>query len=142
MYAVVRVRGSAKTPKEIEDTLKMLRLTRTNHCVVIPKNKSYEGMLQKVKSYVTWGEIDKDVLEELVVRRGRYQGDKKIDPKEAKKIVEKIYKEKSVKVIDNLKPVFRLSPPSKGYKSVKLPYPKGDLGYRGEKINELLRRMI
>lgn len=37
--------------------------------------------------------------------------------------------------------VFRLSPPSKGLKSIKLRFPKGDLGYRGEKINELLGRM-
>ena len=39
-------------------------------------------------------------------------------------------------------PVFRLNPPSKGYKSVRKFFPKGDLGYRGEKINELLKRMI
>ena len=41
-----------------------------------------------------------------------------------------------------IKPVFRLSPPSGGFNAVKEYYPKGDLGYRGEKINELLKRMI
>ena len=39
-------------------------------------------------------------------------------------------------------PVFRLRPPSKGFRSVKEFYPKGDLGYRGKEINDLLRRMI
>ena len=38
--------------------------------------------------------------------------------------------------------IFRLSPPSKGFKSTKLHYPKGDLGYRGDAINGLLRRML
>jgi large subunit ribosomal protein L30 len=38
--------------------------------------------------------------------------------------------------------VFRLHPPSRGLRSVKLHFPKGDLGYRGEKINELLKRMV
>ena len=38
--------------------------------------------------------------------------------------------------------VARLSPPSKGYKSAKAHYPKGSLGYMGEKVNGLLERMI
>jgi len=142
MYAVIRVRGLVNTPKEIEDTLRMLRLTRVNHCVLVPKTKTYEGMLEKAKRCITWGEIDKETLAMLVEKRGRLKGDKRLNPEEAKSIAERIYKEQTTKNIENLKQVFRLSPPSKGYKSVKLPYPKGDLGYRGEKINSLLRRMI
>jgi large subunit ribosomal protein L30 len=40
--------------------------------------------------------------------------------------------------------VFRLHPPSKGFKGkIKRGYGSGgELGYRGEKINELLRRML
>ena len=42
-----------------------------------------------------------------------------------------------------IKPVFRLTPPSKGFKkSIKQQYPNGEIGYRGEKINELILRMI
>ena len=36
---------------------------------------------------------------------------------------------------------FSLKPPKGGFKSLKQMYPKGDLGYRGEKINELIKRM-
>ncbi|MBI4021685.1 MAG: uL30 family ribosomal protein [Candidatus Aenigmarchaeota archaeon] len=36
----------------------------------------------------------------------------------------------------------RLPPPSRGYRSMKFMFPKGSLGYRGEKINDLLRRMV
>ncbi len=141
MYAVVRLRGSINTEKKIKDTLNMLNLTRRNHCVLVPKNKSYEGMLMRVKSHVTYGEINKETLKELVKKRGRKPGDKKLTEEEAEEIAEKIWKNKSVKNT-GIKPVFRLSPPSKGLKSIKKPYPKGDLGYRGKEINKLLERMI
>lgn len=36
----------------------------------------------------------------------------------------------------------RLKPPPKGFKNIKKPYPKGDLGYRGKEINELIKRMM
>jgi large subunit ribosomal protein L30 len=37
---------------------------------------------------------------------------------------------------------FRLNPPRKGYGGIKLPFPKGALGNRGEKINDLIKRML
>ena len=40
------------------------------------------------------------------------------------------------------KPPFRLNPPRGGYGGIKLPYPKGALGNRGEKINDLIKRML
>ncbi|MCG2827410.1 MAG: uL30 family ribosomal protein, partial [Thermoplasmatales archaeon] len=61
-FAVVRVRGNININRGIKDTLKMLNLTKVNHCVFIPETKEYKGMLQKVKDYVTWGEIDSDTL--------------------------------------------------------------------------------
>ncbi|HNR25150.1 MAG TPA: 50S ribosomal protein L30, partial [Methanobacteriaceae archaeon] len=42
-----------------------------------------------------------------------------------------------------LKPVFRLHPPRKGYKDIKKAFNEGGtLGYRGEDINHLLKRMV
>lgn len=44
--------------------------------------------------------------------------------------------------VPGLKKVFRLHPPTKGYIATKRPFKDlGDLGYRGEKINELIIRM-
>jgi len=141
MYAVIRVRGSVNVPKDVKDTLRMLRLTRVNHCVVIPKTADYEGMLRKASTFITWGEIDQEMLEKLVAKRGRLPGDKRLAEKEAKDIAKKIIKKGSLKTA-GIKPVFRLSPPSKGYRSIRLMYPKGDLGDRGTAINQLLKRMI
>ena len=141
MFAVIRIRGSVNVARSIEDTLKMLRLTRVNHCVLIPDTPDYRGMLQKVKSYVTWGEITPQTLEGLVAKRGRLAQDERVKDKDAKEVAKKIIKSNSVKDVD-IKPVFRLSPPSKGYRSIRTDFPKGDLGNRKEKINELLKRMI
>ncbi|MFH1631151.1 MAG: uL30 family ribosomal protein [Candidatus Aenigmatarchaeota archaeon] len=35
-----------------------------------------------------------------------------------------------------------LRPPRGGMKSMKMPFPKGDVGYRGEQINDLIKKMI
>lgn len=141
LLAVIRIRGRVNVEKSIKDTLNMLNLTRVNHCVIIKKTKEYEGMLKKVENYITWGEITKEMLEKLIIKRGRLPGNKRLEEKEAKKILERIWKEKTLKNTP-FKRVFRLHPPKKGYKSIKLLYPKGDAGYRGKNINELLKRMI
>lgn len=152
MYAVIRLRGSVKVRKEILDTLKMLRLHRVNHCVVVPRTNQFKGMLEKVRSHITYGEINKQTLVKLLKERSRLVGNKRLDEKNLKKITgyesfekfaDGLLKGKiRLKDFSCIKPVFRLSPARHGLKSIKEYYPKGDLGYRGEKINELLERMI
>lgn len=137
LYAVIRVRGSVNVPGEVRDTLKMLRLGRVNHCVLVPKKPDYEGMLRKAAHFVTWGEVSREVLEMLVSKRGRLAGGRRLPPGDAKKLAGG-----SDAGDSGLKPVFRLSPPSRGYRSVRSSFPRGDLGYRGERINDLLKRMI
>jgi large subunit ribosomal protein L30 len=45
--------------------------------------------------------------------------------------------------LDGVKPLFRLSPPKKGYEGNKRSYKVGgSLGYRGKTINELIERML
>ncbi len=153
MLAVIRVRGRTGVRREISDTLKMLNLTRINHCVLIPETPSYKGMLQKVKDYVTWGEINKDILERLIRTRGRLYGDEPITDKYVKEkmgfenisaLADAIVEGKVLyKDIPNVKPVFRLHPPLKGWEKTKRHFTEGGaLGYRGAKINELILRML
>lgn len=152
MFAVVRILGKAGMSKDIEDTLKMLRLSAAHNCVILPNTASYKGMLEKVKDVATYGEISKEVLAAMLKKRGRLVGDKRIDEAALKKITNHDNFEKfaegliagkiKLKDFEEIYPVFRLTPPSKGFKSTKQHYPKGDLGYRGEKINELLERMV
>lgn len=141
MYAVVRIRGTLDVARKTKDSLRMLNLKSVNNCVLVPKAPDSEGALLKARAYVTWGEVSPGMLEKIVLERGRLPGGKRLDQKAAKETAKKILSAKSVKGT-KINPIFRLSPPRKGLKSTRLAFPKGDAGFRGEKINELLERMV
>lgn len=142
MFAVVRVRGRVDLRRDFRETLEILKLNRVNSCILVPKNPTSEGMIKKVRDFVTWGEINQKTMERLVSERGRLAGNKKIDGKKLSDALSHLKKGEGPSKIEGMKPVFRLSPPKGGFKFIKKPYPKGGLGYRGEKINELLEKML
>ena len=140
MLAVIRIRGTVGVRKELKDAFRMLNLEKMNRCVLVPDKPELTGMVLKVKDFVTWGTISDDVLSELVRKRGRTEHDERLEEKKVKEAVGRI---KEGKTRDVIKPYFRLSPPSKGFRgSVKQHYPRGAAGNRGDKINELLKRMM
>jgi large subunit ribosomal protein L30 len=152
-YAAIRVRGIVNVDPDTKKTLELLNLTRANHCVVLDESPVTKGMLNVVKDYITWGEIDKEVLLKLISSRGRLEGDKKITDDYVKsstsygnitKLSEAILDNKfKYKEIPSIKPIFRLNPPKKGYEGIKRSFKnKGALGYRGKEINKLIERMI
>ncbi|MDI9609903.1 MAG: 50S ribosomal protein L30 [Archaeoglobaceae archaeon] len=150
MLAVVRLRGTIDVHGKISETLKLLRLHRRYHCVVIPDTPSYRGMLQVVKDYVAFGEIDQETLALLLRSRGELEGNKRltdeyVNEKTGYGSIEEFAKaviEGKAKLSDlpGLKPVFRLHSPRKGLKNIKWHYPRGDLGYH-KGIKDLLYRM-
>ena len=73
-WAVVRVRGSVNVNPKIKETMKLMKLNRVNHCVIIPENDTYTGMLNIIKDYVTWGEIDVETTELLLQSSGKSSG--------------------------------------------------------------------
>ena len=83
-YLVIRVRSDRGVTKKIRDTMAMLNLTRVNHAVLLPQTPSYEGMLQKVKDYVTWGDVGEETISTLITERGRMIGDKPVTDSEVK----------------------------------------------------------
>lgn len=150
--AIIRLRGRTGRNYHIEHTLKLLKLHKPNHVVIYQESESLNGMLHKVKDAVTWGEVNGDMIEHVLKKRGELVGKNRLNDKHMKSTSEystvkqfskAVFKgEANIKDIPNLQPVFRLSPPRKGFKSLKNPVNrKGDLGYRGEAINELLARM-
>ena len=152
-FAVLRLRGKGDVRADVKDTLRMLHLTRQNHCSIIPQNPTYLGMLQLVKDHVTWGEVEAEVLAKMLLKRGRRVGDKPIDDAFVKAhskyksiwdLSQAIAKgEASFADVGELRPVLRLPPPRRGYRGIKRGYHDGgDLGYRGKAINELLQRML
>lgn len=113
-FAIVRVRGTTGVVKDVKDTMNMLRLYKKNFCVLLEKNEVNEGKVNKCRYYVTWGEVNDEVAKKLTAKG-----------KDAK--------------------FYRLNSPKKGYgrKGVKVAFKIGGaLGYRGEKINDLITRMM
>ncbi len=159
LYAIIRIRGRVDVPPDVDYTLKLLRLHKKFHCVIYPADQpGLKGMLQKVKDWVTWGEIDYDTLVELLKHRGRTLGNKPLTDEfidnhlsryGIRGGIEGLAKalfEGKVKLhkLELVKPVFRLHPPRGGFKrSTKRPFHDGgELGYRGKSINELIRKML
>jgi large subunit ribosomal protein L30 len=152
MIIALRVRGRTGIKSGIDDTLTMLRLTRINHAVLLNDNPSYQGMLQKSKDYITWGEIDQETLTQLIEKRGRLPGRGRVteevlaemgDYKSAEKLSEAILKEETTLEDAGLKPIFRLHPPRKGYSHIRKSFKEGGtLGYRGEEISQLIKKMV
>lgn len=149
----VRIRGISDISQEIKDTLNMLRLNRNCHATLLDDRPAYKGMLQKSKDYLTWGEVSQENIALLLKKRGRLVGDKKLTDQYATELGYKsldalaaaMFKlEIGCSDLPNVKPVFRLRPPKKGFKGkVRRSYAAGgELGYRGNAINDLLKRMV
>ena len=152
-FAVVKVRGTISAKREARETLELLRLARTNHAVLIDNRPSFIGMLYRVQNYVTWGEISKETLMLMLQKRGRLAGGKKLTDEAMELLGYKSVDEFAAAILNfkveyqklpNVQPVFRLRPPKKGFKGkIKKSYAAGgEAGYRGEAINELVKRMI
>lgn len=138
--AIIRIRGVTGVKFDIDDTLKNLRLYKKNYCVVIPKTENYLGMVRKISDYVTWGDIDEKMYNTLTEKRAEEYKGRVSDSKG------KINYNKFIDVGGKkIKKVFRLNSPKKGYgrKGIKVSFAKGGaLGYRGDKIKDLIIRMI
>lgn len=151
LIAVVRIRGTVNTRKDFAETLKRLNLRKPNHCVVLPDAEPYMSMVKKVRPYVAYGVIDLETLKELLRKRGEIEGVGRLNENNVKRLgfisieelAEALYKGKvSFKDIPRLKKTFRLNPPSKGYQSIKKPYPEGSFGDWGSNIASLIKRML
>ncbi len=113
--AIVRVRGQVRMNRSIARAFEQLNLCKRHHATIVEESPAVLGQLRKVQSYATWGPVSDEVAKKLAARaRGNGKW-------------------------------FALQPPRKGYgrKGVKMPFAKGGaLGNRGEKINDLLMRMV
>lgn len=142
MIVVIRITGDVGLKSEIRETLNRLRLRKKYSCVVFENPTEVQlGMINKLKDFVAFGEIDNKTLKELIEKRGLLLDKKKTKPKMGE--VVKGLKENKKSQDFNLKPFFRLHPPRKGIESKKhFGVGKGVLGNHGEKINDLVRRML
>ncbi len=150
---VVKVRGTVSAQREARETLDLLHLGHTNHAILIDSRPAYKGMLQRVNSYITYGEPTKETVALMLQKRARLAGDKKLTGEYLQKVGYQSIDELAQAIVEckaqwaklpDVEPRFKLHPPSKGYKGkTKRGYRAGgEAGYRGEAINELVKRTV
>lgn len=114
MLAVVRLRGDVDLSPDVRKTLDLLQLDRQYTVVFLPDKPDFRGMIKKVNDYVMWGETDQKFFKSL---------SKKLEP-EGKQLK-----------------FFHMHPPRGGLKSIKRPWPKGNLGKVPE-IEKWIEKML
>ena len=151
-FLVVRIKGQADVPHWATTTLKLLRLDKKFRATIIPAKENTLGMLNKIKHYISFQEIDISTTKELLDKKGRKAGYKKITTDDLPKIGFKTIDElassltegkASLSKLSPLKPWFALAPPKHGFKrsTKKLYGQKGVLGHNKE-LNTLVRSMM
>lgn len=138
MIIVIRISGLVEIPPKTQETLFRMRLRRKYTAVLLKKTSENVKLLQSVRNFVAYGEIDKETLYDLLAKRAQVIGKTKIDPE---KIISQLDKKKLSGL--GVKDFFRLHPPRGGINTkIHFPKNKGVLGDNSKKINELVKRML
>ncbi len=151
-FLVLRIKGQADVPYWATTTMKLLNLEKKFRATILPAKENTLGMLKKIQHYVSWQEIDISITKELLDKKGRKAGYKKITSEDLSEIGFKTMDELASSLSESkstlsklkpLKPWFAMAPPKQGFKrsTKKLYGQKGILGHNKELIT-IIRRMM
>ena len=151
-FLVLRIKGQADVPYWATTTMKLLNLEKKFRATILPAKENTLGMLKKIMHYVSWQEIDISITKELLDKKGRKAGYKKITSEDLSEIGFKTMDELASSLSESkstlsklkpLKPWFAMAPPKHGFKrsTKKLYGQKGMLGHNKELIT-IVRRMM
>ena len=153
MRALVQIRGSVNMNQDIQDTLEMLNIERTNHATLVPESEAYTGMVSKVNDYVAHGVPSVETVELLLSTRAEpAEGSADIDDEwvaehtdydDLSALAEALVDDETKLQDQGLSPTLRLHPPRGGHDGIKHPTKEGgQLGkHETDDIDELLEAM-
>ena len=151
-FLVVRICGQADVPYWATTTMSLLKLEKKYRATIIPEKENTLGMLRKIQHYVSWQEGDVETAKELLDKKARKTGYKKVTNEDITSVGFKSMDELATSLAEGktslsklkpLKPWFALDPPRHGFKrSTKRLYgQKGVLGYNKE-LSVIVKRMM
>ena len=151
-FLVVRISGQADVPYWAVTTMNLLKLEKKYRATIIPEKDNTIGMLRKIQHYVSWQEIDIETVKELLDKKARKSGYKKVTNEDITSIgftsIDELATslaegKTSLSKLKPLKPWFALDPPRHGFKrsTKKLYGQKGVLGYNKE-LSVIVKRMM
>ncbi len=151
-FLVVRICGQPDVPYWATTTMSLLKLEKRYRATIIPEKENTLGMLRKIQHYISWQEIDIETTKELLNKKARKSGYKKVTDEDITAIgfesVDELASaltegKATLSKLKPLKPWFALDPPRQGFKrSTKRLYgQKGVLGYNKE-LSVIVKRMM
>ncbi|CAH0368627.1 unnamed protein product [Pelagomonas calceolata] len=157
---VIRIRGIIGMSPKVKKILQLLRLRQLHSGVFVKLNGSTIKMLRLVEPYIAYGTPNLKTVRELVYKRGYGKVNKQRVPIDNNAVVEQVLGKYDIVCVEDVihelyttGPHFKevanflwpckLSSPTGGFKMKLLHYNEGgDAGDRGEKIHELVKKMI
>ena len=151
-FLVVRICGQPDVPYWATTTMSLLKLEKRYRATIIPEKENTLGMLRKIQHYISWQEIDIETTKQLLDKKARKSGYKKVTDEDITAIgfesVDELASaltegKATLSKLKPLKPWFALDPPRQGFKrSTKRLYgQKGVLGYNKE-LSIIVKRMM
>ncbi|GIU70706.1 MAG: 50S ribosomal protein L30 [Candidatus Nitrosocaldaceae archaeon] len=150
-YIVLRIRGTINIPYWAEKTMQLLNLDKRYRATIVSEDPAMLGMLKKVKNYVAWYKADKELIKELLEKRGLKSSSKRLDDNAINSLgfdnIDKLAEalaSNNIKLSSlDMKPWFGLHPPRGGFKrSTKRLYTQKGVTGENPELPELIRRML
>jgi large subunit ribosomal protein L30 len=151
-FLVVRMRGTVNVPHWARTTLDLLHLDKKFRATIIPAKENTKGMLDKIKHYVSWQELDVSTTKELLEKKARKGGYQKVTTEDITKLGFKntddlakslVEGSTSLSKLKPLKPWFALSPPKSGFKrNTKKMYGEGGILGSHKELLVQVRKMM
>ncbi|MGI0041354.1 MAG: 50S ribosomal protein L30 [Nitrosopumilaceae archaeon] len=151
-FLVVRMRGTVNVPHWARTTLDLLHLDKKFRATIIPAKDNTKGMLDKIKHYVSWQELDVSTTKELLEKKARKGGYQKITAEDVTKLGFKNTDDLATSLVEGtislsklkpLKPWFALSPPKNGFKrNTKKMYGEGGILGSHKELLAQVRKMM
>ncbi|MCX8158682.1 MAG: uL30 family ribosomal protein [Candidatus Pacearchaeota archaeon] len=71
MIAVIRISGLVEIPSSIKETLFRLHLRKKYSLILMEKNKENLKLLNKIRNFVSYGEISPKLIDEINKKKGK-----------------------------------------------------------------------
>jgi len=72
MIAVIRISGLVEMPRNAQEALFRLNLRKKYSCILMEKTPENLKLLNKIRNFVSYGEIDSKTAEEISRKKGKF----------------------------------------------------------------------
>eukprot|EP01017_Pseudomicrothorax_dubius_P030739 TRINITY_DN3859_c0_g1_i1.p1 TRINITY_DN3859_c0_g1~~TRINITY_DN3859_c0_g1_i1.p1 ORF type:complete len:269 (-),score=99.27 TRINITY_DN3859_c0_g1_i1:124-930(-) len=160
VFLVIRIRGISNLSPTVRKILQLLRLRQLHNATLIRVNKATINMLRRVEPFVAYGFPSRQLISDLIYKRGYVRVNKQRTPISRNEIIEAHLGKHGIicvedlihelvtcgphfKEANNFLWPFKLTSPRKGFAAKRHPYHnRGAWGNREHRITELARRML